>query len=85
MLKGYSLSSWNVLAAPADTPEDVIAKISAASDQILHQPEVVAKARSFGSETVGGTPDGVAAFLKEERDRWEAAVKSAKLDKNSFQ
>lgn len=85
VLKGYSLSSWNVLAAPANTPEDVIAKISAASDQILHLPEVVAKARSFGSETVGGTPDSVAAFLKDERDRWEAAVKSAKLDKNSFQ
>lgn len=84
VLKGYSLSSWNVLAVPAGTPKEVVAKLSAESDRILHQPEVVAKASSFGSQIVGGTPESVTAFLKEERVRWEAAVKSAKLDKNTF-
>jgi tripartite-type tricarboxylate transporter receptor subunit TctC len=33
---------------------------------------------------VGGTPESVAKFLKDERVRWEAAVKAAKLDKNTF-
>jgi tripartite-type tricarboxylate transporter receptor subunit TctC len=84
VLPGYSLSSWNVLAVPAGTPKDVVDKLSAASNEVLHRPGVIAKARSFGSEVVGGTPDSVAAFLKEERGRWEAAVKAAKLDKNTF-
>lgn len=84
VLKGYSLSSWNVLAVPAGTPKEVVAKLNAESDRILHQPEVVAKASTFSSQIVGGTPESVVAFLKEERVRWEAAVKSAKLDKNTF-
>jgi tripartite-type tricarboxylate transporter receptor subunit TctC len=84
VLPGYSLSSWNVLAAPAGTPKDVIEILSKASDKVLHTPNVTEKARSFGSEVVGGTPDSVAKFLKEERVRWEAAVKAAKLDKNTF-
>ncbi len=84
VLPGYSLSSWNVLAAPAGTPKDVIEILSKASDKVLHTPNVMEKARSFGSEVVGGTPDTVAKFLKEERVRWEAAVKAAKLDKNTF-
>ena len=84
VLPGYSLSSWNVLAVPAGTPKDVIAILSKASDKVLHTQEVMDRARSFGSETVGGTPDSVARFLKEERVRWEAAVNSAKLDKNTF-
>lgn len=84
VLPGYSLSSWNVLAVPAGTPSEVVEILSKASDKVLHTPEVMEKARSFGSETVGGTPESVGKFLKEERLRWETAVKSAKLDKNTF-
>jgi tripartite-type tricarboxylate transporter receptor subunit TctC len=84
VLPGYSLSSWNVLAVPAGTPKEVVEILSKASDKVLHTQEVMDKARSFGSETVGGTPDSVARFLKEERVRWEAAVNAAKLDKNTF-
>src|SRR4029079_1503648 len=85
VLPGYALSSWNVLAVPAGTPSEVVEILSKACDKVLHTPEVVEKARSFGSEIVGGTPESVAKFLKEERIRWETAVKSAKLDKNTFQ
>lgn len=84
VLKGFQLSSWNVLAVPAKTPADVVAKLSAECDRVLHLPNVVERARSFGSETVGGTPEQVAAFLKDERVRWEAAVKAAKLSKDTF-
>jgi tripartite-type tricarboxylate transporter receptor subunit TctC len=84
VLPGYSLSSWNVLAAPAGTPKDVVEILSKASDKVLHTPEVMEKSRSFGSEVVGGTPESVTTFLQEERVRWEAAVKAAKLDKNTF-
>ncbi len=81
VLKGFQLSSWNVLVVPAKTPKDIVDKLSAASDRVLHLPSVVAKASSFGSQTVGGTPEAVAAFLKEERVRWAAAIKAAKLGK----
>ena len=81
VLKGYSLSSWNVLAMPAGTPKEIVEKVSAEVHRIVHLPEVAEKMRSFGSEPVGGTPDDVVAFLKEERVRWEAAVKAAKIPK----
>ena len=84
VLRGFQLNSWNVLAVPAKTPDDVVAKLSMESDRVLHLPNVVERARSFGSETVGGTPEQVAAFLKGERVLWEAAVKAAKLGKGSF-
>ena len=84
VLKGYALSSWNVLAVPAGTPKEIVDKLSAESDRVLHIPNVIAKAHSFGSETVGGTPEQTAAFLKEERVRWESAVKAAKLGKDTF-
>jgi tripartite-type tricarboxylate transporter receptor subunit TctC len=84
VLNGYALNSWNVLAMPAETPPDIVGKVSAECDRILHMPDVATKLRSFGSEPGGGTPAQVAAFLKAERVRWEAAVKAAKISKGQL-
>lgn len=81
VLKGYELSSWNVLAMPAKTPKDIVNLVGKECDRIVHLPEIAEKMRSFGSEPVGGTPDQTAAFLKTERSRWEAAIKAAKIPK----
>ena len=81
VLKGYSLSSWNVIAMPAGTPKEIVEKVSAEVNRIVHLPEVAEKMRSFGSEPVGGRPDETAAFLKDERGSWEAAVKAANIPK----
>jgi len=84
VLANYQLSSWNALVVPAATPKDVIDKLSAECDRILRLPHVVERVLSFGSETVGGAPEQVAAFLREERVQWEAAVKAARLGKDTF-
>jgi tripartite-type tricarboxylate transporter receptor subunit TctC len=81
VLKGYELSSWNGLAMPAGTPKAIVEKVSAEVHKIVNSPEVAEKMRSFGSEPVGGTPAQTETFIKEERPRWEAAVKAAKIPK----
>jgi tripartite-type tricarboxylate transporter receptor subunit TctC len=82
VLKGYELSSWNGLAMPAGTPKAIVEKVSAEVHKIVNSPEVAEKMRSFGSEPVGGTPAQTEAFMKEERPRWEAAVRAAKIPKS---
>jgi tripartite-type tricarboxylate transporter receptor subunit TctC len=84
VLEGYELSSWNVMAVPAGTPKDIVEKLSAECRRIVQMPDVIEKMRSFGSEPVGGTPEQVAVFLKEERARWESAVKAANITKDQF-
>jgi tripartite-type tricarboxylate transporter receptor subunit TctC len=81
VLKGYELSSWNVLAVPAKTPEDIVNVLGRECDRTVHLPEVAATMRSFGSEPVGGTPGETAQFLRDERPRWEAAIRAAKIPK----
>jgi tripartite-type tricarboxylate transporter receptor subunit TctC len=81
VLKGYELSSWNVLAVPAKTPKEVVNVLSKECDRIVHLPGVVETMRSFGSEPVGGTPEQTAQFLESERPRWEAAINAAKIPK----
>jgi tripartite-type tricarboxylate transporter receptor subunit TctC len=81
VLKGYELASWNVLAAPAKTPPEVLNVLGKECDRIVNLPEVAEKMRSFGSEPVGGTPERTVEFLKAERPRWQAAIKAAKIPK----
>jgi tripartite-type tricarboxylate transporter receptor subunit TctC len=81
VLKGYELSPWNALVMPAKTPDDIIHLVGRECDRIVHLPDVAEKIRSLGSDPVGGTPEELAAFLKTERVRWEAAVKTAKIPK----
>jgi tripartite-type tricarboxylate transporter receptor subunit TctC len=84
VLQGYELSSWNVMAVAAGTPREIVERLSAECRRILQMPDVIEKMRAFGSEPVGGTPEEVAAFLKEERVRWEAAVKAAKINREEY-
>lgn len=84
VLPGYELSSWNIMAVPAGTPKEIVEKLSTECARILKLPDVIERMLSFGSEPVGGTPDEVAAFLKEERVRWEAAVKAANIKRETL-
>jgi tripartite-type tricarboxylate transporter receptor subunit TctC len=81
VLKGYELSSWNVLALPAKTPANIVDLISKECNRVIHMPEVSAKMRAFGSEPKGGTPESMKEFMKAERERWAAAIKAAKIPK----
>jgi tripartite-type tricarboxylate transporter receptor subunit TctC len=81
VLNGYELSPWNALVMPAKTPDDIIRLVGRECDRVVHLPDVAEKIKSLGSDPVGGTPEELAAFLKTERVRWEAAVKAAKIPK----
>jgi tripartite-type tricarboxylate transporter receptor subunit TctC len=81
VLKGYDLSSWNVLAMPAKTPADIVSLVGRECDRIVRLPAVAETMRSFGSEPVGGTAEEAVQFMKSERPRWEAAIKAAKIPK----
>jgi tripartite-type tricarboxylate transporter receptor subunit TctC len=50
-------------------------------DRIVHLPDVAEKIKALGSDPVGGSPEELAAFLKAERPKWEAAIKAAKIPK----
>jgi tripartite-type tricarboxylate transporter receptor subunit TctC len=69
---------------PAGTPKEIVGKVSAECDRILRMPDIAEKFAAFGSRPIGGTPEDTIAFLKEERVRWQAAVKAAKITKGQF-
>ena len=78
-LKGFEAVAWNGLTAPAATPREVIAKISADVLKVVNSPELNERLRSEGSDPVGDSPAEFAAFLRNEIAKWAKVIKFAKV------
>ncbi|MEI6838115.1 MAG: tripartite tricarboxylate transporter substrate binding protein [Alcaligenaceae bacterium] len=74
---GFSMGAWQALFAPANTPTDVVDKISKAYRTALNDSEIKARLATQGAEAIGSTPDELKAFLNLEINRWEKLVQSS--------
>jgi tripartite-type tricarboxylate transporter receptor subunit TctC len=78
-MKGFQAVGWNGLSAPARTPPEVIARISADVLKVIRSPELIERLKVEGSDPVGNSPQQFAAFLREETARWSEVIKFAKI------
>ncbi|MGH8856489.1 MAG: Bug family tripartite tricarboxylate transporter substrate binding protein [Polaromonas sp.] len=76
-LAGYEATSWLSVAAPSGTPADVIARLNAASNEVLQSAAVRDSFVAQGLEIHGGTPQDSAKHLQAEVVRWGKVVKSS--------
>jgi len=74
-LKNMSMSNWFGLVAPAKTPPAIIAKLNAAANQALKDPDIVKAIQEPGNIIGGGTPEQFQAFVNSETARWSKVVK----------
>jgi tripartite-type tricarboxylate transporter receptor subunit TctC len=74
---------WYSLSVPAGTPREAIDKLNRAVNQVIADPEFVAKARAIGMEPRGGTPEELSKFVRTEHDRWVPLLQSLNLPKQA--
>lgn len=75
-LPGYNESAWNGLLAPAGTPREIVAKISADVSVIMKNPEIRKTLAAQAIRTIGSTPEEFARFIGEEIDKHAAFFKT---------
>jgi tripartite-type tricarboxylate transporter receptor subunit TctC len=71
--------TWNAISAPPKTPAAIVAKLNAAINEALQDPEVKAHYARMHLTAVGGTPANMAKIVKDDTERWGAVIKSAKV------
>ena len=76
-LRGYETIAWNGVLAPAGTPKEAIAKLSAELKRALETPEVKEKFAAQGFAAAWSTPEAFATFLQTEVDKWSPVVKAS--------
>jgi tripartite-type tricarboxylate transporter receptor subunit TctC len=74
-LKGYECYTWNVILAPAGTPQPVVDKLNKAINEALADPKVINALQVAGIDpTPGSTPQQSADFIKTELAKWAPII-----------
>jgi tripartite-type tricarboxylate transporter receptor subunit TctC len=76
-LKGFELEAWVGIFAPAGTPPDVIAKLSAAIKRAMDLPETKTRADALGIDIRYAPPSELDALVKRETAFWTKTIKAA--------
>jgi tripartite-type tricarboxylate transporter receptor subunit TctC len=74
---GFVVSSFQGVVAPAGTPAAIVARLNAAINEAVAQPEMRTQLARLGATPATGTPEEFAAFFAAEARKWETVVKTA--------
>jgi tripartite-type tricarboxylate transporter receptor subunit TctC len=78
-LPGYESSGWFGILVPAKTPPAVVARLNAAFNESLADPDVKKALSAFGVELVGGPPEVFGAYLKAKLAELKTVAEAANL------
>ena len=80
---GFDLVAWQGVTAPAAVPSDIITKLNAQLNALVHTPSLQVTLHDLGMNPVGkGNPQELASFLQAEIIRWGKIVETAGLAKS---
>jgi tripartite-type tricarboxylate transporter receptor subunit TctC len=74
---GFDVSSWYALFMPAKTPLEIVRKAQADTVTAITDPVIKERLEKLGVVVVGSTPEGLAAHLRGEMDKWGPVIKAA--------
>lgn len=81
-LKGFEVSNWIALFAPAGTPPEIVRRWNGEVIRIMQSPEIQARLPNEGARFTPHTPEQFSSFVKSEIAKWAPVVKAsgAKVD-----
>lgn len=74
---GYEAAGWTGLAAPAGTPPEVVARISADIRSVLAEPAMIERLHGMATLPDPGTPEAFGAFIRAEIAKWREVARAA--------
>jgi len=76
-LPGFDGVDWAAMMAPPGLPAPILAKLNAAMQSVLKEPERVAAMAARRLVLEASTPEALAAFLRQETARWAPVVRAS--------
>jgi tripartite-type tricarboxylate transporter receptor subunit TctC len=81
-LPGYEISTWYGMWAPANTPKEIVNKLSSEIARIVNEPEMAKRIAGMGAIPVGSSAADFEAYNRSEQVKFAKIVKEsgAKVD-----
>jgi tripartite-type tricarboxylate transporter receptor subunit TctC len=78
-LPGYDTSIWHGIAAPKDTPADIINKLNKGINAVLTDPRIKERFAENGGVPIGGSPADLAKLIADEKKKWGEVIRAANI------
>ena len=79
---GFEAVQWLGLLTTRGTPKEIVAKINAAVNNALKEPELIAKLAAQGTTAAGSTPDDFKTLIATEIRNWKETAAKANIKAN---
>ncbi len=76
-LPGFESNQWWGIYGPAGMPAAVVGKLNAELNKVLHGADIKKRLAADGAQPAGGTPDDLAAYLRQDYEKWGKVIKAA--------
>lgn len=76
-LPGYSAGTWYGVFVPAQTPPEIVARLSSALKQVVSADTLRATLASQGADAVWDTPQEFAAFVRDDSAKWGTLIRQS--------
>ena len=76
-LKGFDITSWNGVFAPAGTPKEIVVTLNRALSQMANSASFRERTSKLGFDAFGSTPEEMGAFTVNELAKWKKLIQAA--------
>ena len=77
----FDITSWQGYFGPAGLPREIVTKLNSEIRKIVEKPEIKAQLATLGMDAFSGTPEQLAAFVKDQLVLWEKLITNAGIEK----
>ena len=78
-LPGFEASSWYGVAAPRNTPADIVDKLNKEINAALADAKLKARIADLGGSILGGSPADFGKLIADETEKWAKVIRAANI------
>jgi len=78
-LPGFEASNWFGVAAPKNTPPEIIDKLNKEINLALAEPDIKARLADLGAAPLAGSPADFGRFIATEAEKWSNVIRAANI------
>jgi putative tricarboxylic transport membrane protein len=79
-VKNFDMDSWAGMFAPANTPPEIVTRLSTDLRKVIDNPETKAKIAAMGFEAFSSSPAELGEFVKVQLVKWTKMIKDAGIE-----
>ena len=78
-LPGFEANNWFGVAAPRNTPPEIIDKLNKEINVALAEPDIKARLADLGVASLTGSPADFGRFIAAEAEKWSKVIQAANI------